>query len=267
MARDARKHQKQQARKAAKRKAKHHEIVRAKNVSMASQLRIAAAHPVVESWVTQDLWDSGMGYVHLARRMPKQFVAFTMYLVDRYCLGVKDVIIGVRGGAAYEEWMVEKIRPRFRRESLTPAAARKLVEGAVAYANALGLPPHADYGKAKLLFGDIDAAACPDEFEYGQRGKPFFVAGPYDTPEKCRRILAALERSRGPGGYDYLLPLTGSDQVQMMDEDLMDYDEDDYEDGDEDEFLEESDDEVIDSPTPIKIISPPNALPGSEGIR
>lgn len=260
MPRDPRKRQKQQARKAAKRKAKHHEIVRAKNVSLASQMRDAAEHPIIESWATQDLWDSGIGYVLLARRIPRQFVASTLFLVDRYCLGVKDVIAHVRGGAAYEEWMSQKIRPRFRREPLTPAAVRKLVEGAVAYATALGLPPHADYSKAKLIFGDIDAAACPDVFEYGQDGKPFFCAGPYDTPEKCRRILAALEKSCGPGGYHYLLPLTGSDQVQMLDDDQMDFD-------DEDEFLDEADEQVIDAPTPLKLIPSLDTPPETKEVR
>jgi hypothetical protein len=194
-------------------------------VSLASQLRDAAEYPVIESWVTRDLWDAGIGYVFLARRIPRQFVAFTLFLVDRYCLGVKDVIADVRGGAAYDEWMVEKIRPRFKREPITPAAARKLVEGAVEYARGLGLPPHPDYGKTKLIFGDIDAASCPDVFEYGKDGKPFFVAGPFDTPEKCRRILAALEKSCGPGGYDYLIPIKGSDEIAEVDEDLLDYDD------------------------------------------
>ena len=57
--------------------------------------------------------------------------------------------------------------------TLEPAAARKLIEGAVAFARAHGLPPHRDYPKAMLIFGDVDPNACGDEFAYGKNGKPF----------------------------------------------------------------------------------------------
>jgi hypothetical protein len=87
------------------------------------------------------------------------------------------------------------------------------VETAVAYARNLGLPPHPDYHEAKLIFGSIDPAECMEEFEFGQNGKPYFFAGPHDTPERCRQILNALERSCGPGGFDFTMPFSGSTPI------------------------------------------------------
>src|SRR5205807_7457937 len=98
-------------------------------------------------------------------------------------------------------------------QNVHPSAARKLVEGAVEYALALGFHPHADYAKARHIFGDIDPAECTEEFEFGKDGKPFFVAGPYDTPNRCRLILNTLERSCGAGGYDYMMPIPGDSMV------------------------------------------------------
>jgi hypothetical protein len=113
---------------------------------------------------------------------------------------------------------MREMRGRFTAEDVSPACARKIVEGAVEYARALGLHPHPDYHKTKGIFGDIDAGECPDEFEFGKDGKPFFIAGPNDTPERCRQILRALEQARGPGGYDYLIPFAtrGSTPFEIL---------------------------------------------------
>jgi hypothetical protein len=109
----------------------------------------------------------------------------------------------------YESDYRSKLRGGLR--DMTPAAVRKLVEGAVAYARGFGFAPHPDYYKACPIFGDIDAAACTEQFEFGKDGKPFFIAGPNETPERCRRIMQILERSCGPGGSTFLIPMDPND--------------------------------------------------------
>jgi hypothetical protein len=202
---DPRKRQKKQERKAAKRKSKHQELVRAQHTGLAERMAAAARYPVLDSWVTDDLWTQGMGYVCLSRTLPNGSVAFALFLVDRFCLGVKDVIVEIVGRFTYDSKMRET-RSRFTAENVSPACARKIVEGAVEYARAAGLHPHPDHQRGKLIFGGIDAGECKEEYEFGKDGKPFFIAGPHDTPERCRRILRTLDQTRGPGGYDFLIP-------------------------------------------------------------
>jgi hypothetical protein len=67
----------------------------------------------------------------------------------------------------------------------------KLVEGAVEYARDLGFPPHADYSKAKLMFGDIEPSSCRPAFECGKDGK-LVRRPPLHDPERCERIVHAL---------------------------------------------------------------------------
>jgi hypothetical protein len=59
---------------------------------------------------------------------------------------------------------------------------------------------------------NIDTAGCSTEFEYGQNGKPLFIAGPHDSPERCDRILDLLEKKCGPNGYHYILPVLDDDE-------------------------------------------------------
>jgi len=204
---DPRKRQKQQERRAAKRKAKHHQLARDRQAGLAEQLETAARYPVLHSWATEDFWTQGMGWVCLSRELPNGSVAFAVFLVDRYCLGVKDVLAAVGPRSAYENRIVRKTRSDYTVRDLSPAATRKLVEGAVGYAGALGLHPHPDYQKARHIFGDIDPAESAEEFEFGKDGQPFFIAGPRDTPERCRQILRTLLQACGPDGFHYLMPV------------------------------------------------------------
>jgi hypothetical protein len=212
MARDARREQKKKERRAAKRKAKSRELARTQSVGVAERLAAADKFPVFDCWLSAEVWTHGLGYVGLSRELPGGMIAFAWFLVDRYCLGVKDVIVDIAGRFTYDS-KLRKVRSQFQTQPMEPAAARKFVEGAVAYAASLGLHPHADYHEAKHIFGSIDASTCTETFEYGKDGKPFFVSGPYDTPEKCRRILAALEQHCGPGGYHYLLGMGGMERL------------------------------------------------------
>jgi hypothetical protein len=208
MALDPRKRQKQQERRAAKRQAKHRSLVKETNVSLSQRMTDAAQYPIVHSLATTDLWTEGMGWVCLSRQLPHGLVGFGVFLVDRYCLGVKNAMADVTSRAKYDNLIVHKMRSQFTSKELEPACTRKLVESAVEYARALGFPPHADYHKAKLIFGDIDASQCTEEFEFGKDGKPLFIAGPNDGPERCRQIMKTLTQSRGQGGFDYLIPVS-----------------------------------------------------------
>ena len=210
---DPRKRQKKLEKRAAKRKEKRHEVVRSQSTGLPGQLRAASAFPVLNCWITEA---QGMGTVHISRQLPDGQVAFASFLVDRYCLGVKDVFFKVLHRLDYETKIVQRRDPEPRRQ-VSPADARKLIEGAVQYAGGLGLPPHADYQTAMLLFGDIDAAASTAQFEFGKDGKPFFIAGPHDTPERCKQIMAILMKScGGPDGFHYLMPISGDELVQPL---------------------------------------------------
>jgi hypothetical protein len=148
-----------------------------------------------------------MSNVLVSRRLPSGNVAFAVFLVDVYCLGVKDVFFNVASRTQYDAKMYGKMFTEYEPVELKPEAARKLIEGAVEYARGLGLPPHPDYRKAAAIFGGIDASSCTDSFSYGKDGKPLFIAGPYDSPERCIQILDTVAAHCGPNGPHYSMPM------------------------------------------------------------
>jgi hypothetical protein len=127
-----------------------------------------------------------------------------MFLVDSYCLGVKDCYGRLMVRAEYDA-MCKQLDTKFSMEDHSPADVRKLVEDVVEYARQLGFEPHPDYHRVKTIFGDIDPRESNEEFEFGSEGKPLFVSGPNDSLERSRQIISTLQHSCGPDGFHYMV--------------------------------------------------------------
>jgi hypothetical protein len=171
----------------------------------------------LDCYTTQTLWDEGMSNVLISREVTPSTVGFAMFLVDMYCLGVKDALGDVVSRGEYRK-MHRQLVEKYDVVSLQPADLRKLVEGAVDYAASIGLSPHRDYHKVNAIFGDIDPQESTQVFEYGKEdGKPHFIAGPNDSSFRCQQIMDTLERVCGPRGYYYTIPLQGGSSHQVDD--------------------------------------------------
>ena len=214
---DPRKRQKKLERK----KAKEKKRVVAERAAFNPLVRFerAAAAPVLDSCVHAMLWEQGMGSLLLSRELANGGVAFAIFLLDTYCLGVKDAMYGVTNRSDYDWRIHSKLVQSGELLRITPEHARKLVEGSVAYARGIGFAPHADYEQARLIFGDLDAAACTEPFEFGKNGKPFYISGPHDSKSKRERIISGLSARLGPSGYHLLLSAGSGLSVETLDDD------------------------------------------------
>jgi len=138
----------------------------------------------------------------VARRHRPQRVSVCGYLVDVYCLGVKN--------ALGPQLMNERALPAFLHrffdpfnEMAAPLAAplemvRHLVCGAVEYARRLGFEPAPDFESAAGHLGpwqETSAIAC------GRYGIPCYVSGPYDNPA---RVVRSLASSAGEGNFHFI---------------------------------------------------------------
>ena len=207
MAVDPRKRQKKLERQKAKQKAERRESARRESRGLACALEDAAAAPILHCCTMANLWTGGIGQVLLSRQMENGDVAFGAFLVDVYCLGVKNAMSDILPRTVYDRKVYARMAERGEVVRLRPECGRKLVEGAVRYALDLGFSPHRDYQAAKLIFGGISAEACPEQFVYGKDGKPLSIAGPFDNHVRCEQILRTLEKRCGPEGYHYLVPV------------------------------------------------------------
>ncbi|PZO44890.1 MAG: hypothetical protein DCF15_21785 [Phormidesmis priestleyi] len=143
---------------------------------------------------------SGLGSVMIARRDRGRFLT-SIFLVDYFCLGVKDVVHRKISGDDKLRLLQEASFGLFDEapEEISLQQAQSIVFGAVDYAHSLGFEPHRDFEKAKANLGDRPDSLLP--LEFGRDGQPFYFQGPHDNPAK---IIATLNQSVGEGNYDWL---------------------------------------------------------------
>ena len=125
---------------------------------MAARIERSANAPILHCCRTTEALDQGMANVLVSRQLQSGNVAYAMFLLDVYCLGVKSVLFDVASRTRYDMQAYGKLdKSNCPVEHLAPEAARKLIEGAAEYARTLGMPADKDYPKALRIFGDIDA--------------------------------------------------------------------------------------------------------------
>ena len=175
-------------------------------------------HPP-EALRSAKLFDSGCGYLVVSRFKADGRVESGFFLLDVFCLGVKDAGFHCFNSIAdYQESLLDRLFPDEDPVRMTPAAARKLTEDAISYARGLGFSPGVDYKKASRVFGGITTVDCDEEFMFGKDDKPLYIQGPSDSPARVERILRALEARCGEGGYHYIVaaddfePLDGKEE-------------------------------------------------------
>ena len=199
-------------------------------MSLATRMRRMAGAPIHSCLISEALAEFGEGYLVLGRKAADGRMAVAVFLLDTYCVGVKDVILRV-GEASEIERFLEVLGEAQPLVAIEPARARTLLRDLVAWSRSIGLAPHPDYAAAEPLFGDVPADASDESFRFGKDGKPFLIPGPSDTPARTRKRIEALRRTVGDDGFDYMLEI--GDDDDLFDGEDVDLDDDfDLESGD-----------------------------------
>lgn len=211
MARNEQRRQKKLADKKSKRKIEQRVVARAESSGIAGGMAAASLWPVTQARIATTLWDDGIGYVLLVRRGPGGLTAMGLFMLDVYCLGVKDVAARIAPDHTISATLARLSEKGYRWIDVSPEHVRKLVEDTLGYALSLGLAPHRDCAAAMRIFGDLESSKCATEFTFGSEGKPLFIAGPFDGPNRITEIVKTLRRTCGPDGFHYILPVGSPD--------------------------------------------------------
>ncbi len=150
------------------------------------RLQKAEKWPVVRALVGTELWNDGIGYLVLARQEPKGDLICASYLVDVYCLGVKNTFWHAGTLGDFKD-LIERMEETISLVPISPACLVKIIQGAVEYAGTFGFRPHRDFRHTALLLAGIDPSTLAEEFTFGRDGKPYYVQGPYESPRRPGR--------------------------------------------------------------------------------
>ena len=199
---------KQKQQKLLKKKQKRAAVVKAakawgSNVSALS----CAGYPLHECVIQTNLFELGIGEIFITRRLPDGNLGVSAFLVDVFCLGVKNAFFRVIAEDEYDDMKKSIVHSNRNLERIHQSCAKKLLQGSVEYAKNLGFSAHSDYKKAVPLFGNIDASVCPVHYDYGKDGKPYYIRGPHESISEAKKIVNKLHDKCGEGGFDFMIQL------------------------------------------------------------
>ena len=167
--------------------------------SLAARVAAATDAPIRHCLLNEHWRETGMGTVLLVRGVTGAHLTMGMFLIDAFCLGVKDVGFRVIDTDTLQSFLdiTDESSPL---SPVDPAYARKLLRELVAWSASIGFTPHRDFATVERLFGAVDPDACTAEFEFGHNGKPLYIRGPMDTPAQVRQRLAQVSSATGGTG-------------------------------------------------------------------
>ena len=207
MPRDERKRQKALMKKRSKQKTTaQHRSHQQTFTSLSPQaiIRHARDFPLFECLISADWQKDDLGLVEilLARQQPDGDICFGVYLVDKYCLGLKNTF--ANAGFSRDRYDHE-IHGRIFRGRPTRKCpielAHQMIYASIEYAAQFGFEPEKDFAISQYLLAPRGELEEPYQLTFGKNGKPFFISGPHDN---TARILKQLEKTAGPGNYDYV---------------------------------------------------------------
>ena len=169
------------------------------NALPARVLRAVQA-PIQHCFLTESLFEIGIGTLVVARGATHHHVAIGSFLIDVFCLGIKDVAFQRLEGEEFEMYM-DRTDLGSPTVSVDPRYARKLLREVAAWSQSIGFAPHRDFTAVERIFGDVTADASDASFQFGRDGKPVYIPGPMDTAPLIRQRVEQLRKHLGDDGF------------------------------------------------------------------
>lgn len=143
----------------------------------------------------------GMAIVTVARKASHNRVVICTYLLDYWCLGLKDTMGPRKYNTQDYAYLIDQVYQGFDEppQKISLEQAQAMVYSVIDYAEGLGFKPHRDFQKSEAHLGEWNGQG---KLECGRNGKPCYFCGPYDDPNK---ILKTLTANVGEGNFDYVI--------------------------------------------------------------
>ena len=148
--------------------------------------------------MTTSTVESGMHQVIIQRQKKNGDIVYGLYLLDLWCLGLKDTMYKISSKWEFDE-MYNQFSSEIELKEIDPMYAFNLIYGALEFGEDNGFKPPKDFSITEYILPHVESVEYM-EIEFGVNGKPLYKLGPYDEPIK---IFKTLEKTLGKGNFDY----------------------------------------------------------------
>lgn len=116
------------------------------------------------------------------------------YLVDMFCLGVKDAFYRLRMDEIEYDDFIQTFNSKYHLNKISYNEAHNLIYGAIEFADEAGIAPCKDFALAKYILEEDTETIPLIEYEYGKDGKHLLIVG---SKKEAARYLPALRANLG----------------------------------------------------------------------
>lgn len=180
--------------------------------------------PIYECRINNNWQEIGTATVVIARIHINGNLTYGLYMVDLYCLGVRNTHYQFNTPVDNYEDLLDMLSENFEMQQVEYSLVHNIILAANEYAADLGFKPHKDFTSVSeyLLEEDTDDIELI-EIECGKDGKPLFIQSEFIADVEAKRIISQLEKSVGKGNFDVIMRGDNNDDD---DDDEMDFDDD-----------------------------------------
>ncbi len=197
-----------------------------------------------ECLINADWQMKGLATILISRKHKTGNITFSSYIVDIFCLGMKDANSAFnRFEEDYDEYRDAIFGNNMNDEMpISYDLAHNIIFGAIEYAKNLGFSPHKDWEFSQFMLEPKSSSTVEKiEVEFGKDGKPFFISGPYD---KVDSVISKLEKAVGTGNFTFISGMPNSG-FNFLNSSFSSVDDDEEEEDDDENETEDTDFEEV----------------------
>ncbi|MFH1160254.1 MAG: hypothetical protein V1733_04825 [bacterium] len=163
--------------------------------------------PIGTCYINDNWKESGYATILVTRIHINGNVTHGAYMVDLYCLGVKDSFWKFNEHPKdFHEFLDKQQRENdygIRMRKVDYPLVHNIIYGAIAFAEESGFHPHKSFDLPKnILEEDTDRIKLID-LTFGYKGKPLYISSP-ENPSEKNRVLPHLEKRLGHGNFHFI---------------------------------------------------------------
>lgn len=175
--------------------------------------------PIYECLINKGWEDNGFACVTVCRKHVNGNLSWSVFLVDTYCLGVKNCFYEFNEPASAYQEQKEVSKGGFDLQVCDYLLAHNIIFGAIEFAEEFGFSPHKDFKVAQGILEEDDDNVEMIDLGFGKEGKPFYISGPNDDPAKQDKVLATLRHTAGEDNFHFII---GNELYDEDDDELSD---------------------------------------------
>lgn len=189
--------------------------------------------PIGKCYIAPPNWqESGMAHVIVTRVRPSGNLVMATFLVDTFCLGVKDAGYYENMTPSDFEEYLDNCKKGMGLEEISYNEAHNIIYGAIAFAEEGGIKPAKDFDPAGYILEEDTDDIPLIEYDFGKDGKHLLIVNP---DRKEMPYYHILKKNLGDD-FEFIMPYGEPIEEENYDEDE-DEDEDEYEDDNEGSHL------------------------------